>query len=52
MAVVRKQWGAEPWQHADLYMPDDPSPFQKEEGVPCIILLLLALESKTTLMSR
>ena len=39
MAVVRKQWGAEPWQHADLYMPDDPSPFQKEEGVPCIMLI-------------
>ena len=39
MVVDRMQWGAEPWQIADLTMPDDPSPFQKDEGVPCIMLL-------------
>ena len=39
MVVDRMQWGAEPWQFADLTMPDDPSPFQKDEGVPCIMLL-------------
>ena len=39
MAVDRVQWGAEAWQHADLYMPDDPSPFQKDEGVPCVVLI-------------
>lgn len=33
------QWGAEVWQFADLTMPDDPSPFQKDVGVPCIMLL-------------
>lgn len=39
MAVDRMQWGAEAWQHADLYMPDDPSPFQKGQGIPCIMLI-------------
>ena len=39
MAVDRMQWGAEPWQFADLYMPDEPSPFQRDEGVPCIMLI-------------
>jgi len=39
MGVDRMQWGAEPWQFADLYMPDDPSPFQRDEGVPCIMLI-------------
>ncbi|RJU88926.1 MAG: hypothetical protein DWC01_07695 [Candidatus Poseidoniales archaeon] len=39
MAVDRMQWGAEPWQFADLYMPDDPSAFQKDEGIPCIMLI-------------
>ena len=39
MAVDRMQWGAEEWQYADLYMPDQPSPFQKDEGVPCIMLI-------------
>ena len=39
MAVDRMQWGAEAWQYADLYMPDDPSPFQKDEGIPCIMLI-------------
>ena len=39
MAVDRMQWGAESWQYADLYMPDDPSPFQKDEGIPCIMLI-------------
>ena len=33
------QWGAEEWQYADLYMPDDPSPFQRNVGVPCIMLI-------------
>ncbi len=39
MAVDRMQWGAESWQYADLYMPDDPSPFQKDVGIPCIMLI-------------
>ncbi|MDB4604970.1 alpha/beta hydrolase, partial [bacterium] len=39
MAVDRMQWGAEPWQFADLYMPDDPSAFQKDEGIPCVMLI-------------
>ena len=39
MAVDRMQWGAEAWQYADLYMPDDPSAFQKDEGIPCIMLI-------------
>lgn len=39
MPVDRMQWGAEVWQFADLTMPDDPSPFQKDVGVPCIMLL-------------
>ena len=39
MAVDRVQWGAEAWQVADLYMPEDPSPFQKDEGVPCVMLI-------------
>ena len=33
------QWGAEDWQFADLYMPDEPSPYQKDEGVPCVMLI-------------
>jgi dipeptidyl aminopeptidase/acylaminoacyl peptidase len=39
MPVDRMQWGAEEWQFADLYMPDEPSPYQKSEGVPCIMLI-------------
>ena len=39
MAVDRMQWGAESWQYADLYMPDDPSPFQNDVGIPCIMLI-------------
>ena len=39
MGVDRMQWGAEVWQFADLHMPDDPSAFQKPEGVPCIMLI-------------
>ena len=39
MAVDRMQWGAESWQYADLYMPDDPSAFQKDVGIPCIMLI-------------
>lgn len=39
MAVDRMQWGAEDWQFADLHMPDDPSPFQKEVGIPCVMLI-------------
>ena len=39
MGVERVQWGAEAWQFADLHMPDDPSPFQKDEGIPCIMLI-------------
>ena len=33
------QWGAESWQYADLHMPDEPSPFQNDHGVPCIMLI-------------
>ena len=33
------QWGAEEWQFADLYMPDDASPYQTENGLPCIMLI-------------
>ena len=33
------QWGAENWQFADLYMPDEPSPYQKSMGVPCVMLI-------------
>ena len=39
MAETRVQWGAEEWQIADLYMPDDPSPYQKDEGIPCVMLI-------------
>jgi dipeptidyl aminopeptidase/acylaminoacyl peptidase len=39
MAVKRVPWGAESWQHADLHMPDDPSGFQRDEGVPCVMLI-------------
>ena len=39
MAVDRMQWGAEKWQYADLYMPDDPSPFQNDAGLPCVMLI-------------
>jgi len=39
MAVDRMQWGAEEWQFADLYMPDDPSPYQKGPGIPCVMLI-------------
>lgn len=39
MPVDRIQWGAEEWQYADLHMPDEPSPYQKEEGIPCIMLI-------------
>ena len=39
MAVDRVQWGAEAWQIADLYMPEEPSPFQKDEGIPCVMLI-------------
>ena len=39
MGVDRMQWGAEEWQFADLYMPDDPSPYQTENGLPCIMLI-------------
>ena len=39
MPVDRMQWGAEPWQFADLHMPDEPSPFQNDHGVPCIMLI-------------
>ena len=39
MPVDRMQWGAEEWQFADLYMPDEPSPYQKEVGVPCVMLI-------------
>ena len=39
LAVDRMQWGAEDWQFADLYMPDEPSPYQKNEGVPCVMLI-------------
>ena len=33
------QWGAEEWQFADLYMPDNKSPFANEHGLPCIMLI-------------
>jgi dipeptidyl aminopeptidase/acylaminoacyl peptidase len=39
MAVDRMQWGAEEWQHADLYMPDDPSPYENDAGLPCVMLI-------------
>lgn len=39
MAVDRMQWGAEEWQFADLYMPDNESPFANEHGLPCIMLI-------------
>jgi len=39
MAVDRMQWGAENWQYADLYMPDDESPYNNEHGIPCIMLI-------------
>ena len=39
MSVDRMQWGAEQWQFADLYMPDEDSPFISEHGVPCVMLI-------------
>ena len=39
MAVDRMQWGAESWQYADLYIPDDPSPFDRGAGLPCVMLI-------------
>ena len=39
MAVDRMQWGAEEWQFADLYMPENESPFANEHGLPCIMLI-------------
>ena len=39
MAVDRMQWGAEEWQYADLYMPDEDSPFASKHGVPCVMLI-------------
>ena len=39
MPIDRMQWGAEEWQYADLFMPDEPSPFQNDHGVPCIMLI-------------
>ena len=39
LPVDRMQWGAEDWQFADLYMPDEPSPYQKDEGIPCVMLI-------------
>ncbi len=39
LAVDRMQWGAEVWQFADLYMPDEPSPYQRDQGVPCVMLI-------------
>ena len=39
MAVDRMQWGAEEWQFADLYMPDEESPFTTEHGIPCVMLI-------------
>ena len=40
MAIVdRMQWGASDWQYADLYMPDEPSEFDKGHGVPCVMLI-------------
>ena len=37
--VTRMQWGASDWQYADLYMPDEPSEFDKGHGVPCVMLI-------------
>lgn len=37
--VTRMQWGASDWQFADLYMPDEPSEFDKGHGVPCVMLI-------------
>ena len=31
--------GAGRLQFADLYMPDEPSPYQKDEGIPCVMLI-------------
>ena len=39
MACDRMQWGAEAWQYADLYMPDDESPYQKSGEIPCVMLI-------------
>ena len=39
MACDRMQWGAEPWQYADLYMPEDESPYQKGGNIPCVMLI-------------
>lgn len=39
MGVDRMQWGAEKWQYADLYMPEETSPFQNQNGVPCVMLI-------------
>ena len=39
MAVDRMQWGAEEWQYADLHMPDDPSPYENDAGLPCVMLM-------------
>lgn len=39
MAVDRMRWGAEEWQFADLYMPDNESPFANEHGLPCVMLI-------------
>ena len=39
MPIDRMQWGAEDWQFADLYMPDETSPYQKTVGVPCVMLI-------------
>ena len=39
MGVDRMQWGAEEWQYADLYMPDDESPYANSNGVPCVMLI-------------
>tara|TARA_B100000963_G_scaffold108916_1_gene94761 strand:- start:7616 stop:8362 length:747 start_codon:yes stop_codon:yes gene_type:complete len=39
MAVDRMQWGAEEWQYADLYMPDEDSAFASKHGVPCVMLI-------------
>lgn len=37
--ITRMQWGASDWQYADLYMPDEPSEFDKGHGVPCVMLI-------------
>ena len=39
LPVDRMKWGAEDWQYADLYMPDEPSLYQKDEGIPCVMLI-------------